>query len=242
MAIRLGMHHFCGKSAVIFDLTGTLIDFGGRVPFNAVRQTVQYIDPYHIKGYISGDDVNQFRNLCNVYDINYVPVFTGSVNKMADMLHDVDIIDGAGEVIDRLKRQDIKVGIVSNYGKELTNIVIDKLYQNRIYYDAIIPRDYVMVPPPAPWQLYHCMEHLNEVADNCIYIGDTHINVIEGYHAKIDTACVVDSSAEMGHTFDDFIEMLDEPKETNRFNKLRKINFDNLAKYYCNNLEELFHK
>lgn len=208
---KLTMQHFCGKSAVIFNLTGVLIDRNSRIPFIATKSASRQIDPYHIRRYITGDDINQFRHLANFYRIkDYAKFFTKAVNGMADRLHYVDIVPGVGNLIETLRQQNIRIGIVSNYGKELTNITINKLRKERIHYDVIINRDSVMVPPPAPWQLYRCMESLNTFPDYCMYISTN--NSIDGYYAKVDTACI---------------------------GKNNSLRIQQNSKYYCDNLEEL---
>jgi beta-phosphoglucomutase-like phosphatase (HAD superfamily) len=191
MATKLTMQHFCGKSAVIFNLTGVLIDKGSRIPYIATKSASRQIDPYHIRHYITGDDINQFRHLANLYSIkDYAKFFTKAVNGMADRLHYVDVVPGVSNLIETLRQQNIRIGIVSNYGKELTNIAINKLHKEKMHYDVIINRDNVMVPPPAPWQLYRCMEMFNTYPDYCMYISASNIGNLEGYYAKVDTASI----------------------------------------------------
>jgi len=211
---KLTIQHFCGKSAVIFNLTGTLIDINSRIPFDATKSASRQIESYHIRHYINGDDINQFNHLEKFYRIkDYAKFFTKAVNGMADKLQSVNVIPGAGELIETLRQQNIRIGVVSNYGKELTNIAIRKLHKEKIHYDVIINRDNVMVPPPAPWQLYRCMESLNTFPEYCIYICPPHIvNVIEGNNAKVDTACI---------------------------GKSNNIRIQQNSKYYCDNLEDL---
>lgn len=211
---KLTMQHFCGKSAVIFNLTGVIIDINSRIPFIATKSTARHIDPYHIRHYITGDDINQFRHLANFYRIrDYAKFFTQAVNGMADRLQYVNVVPGASELIETLRQQNIRIGIVSNYGKELTNIAINKLCKEKIHYDVIINRDNVMVPPPAPWQLYRCMEMINTFPEYCMYICSSNIgNVIEGNNAKVDTACI---------------------------GKSNSLRIQQNSKYHCDNLEDL---
>jgi beta-phosphoglucomutase-like phosphatase (HAD superfamily) len=241
MAIRLTMNRFCNKTAVIFDLTGTLIDFGGRIPFTSTKKAAPQINMYHIKKSITGDDINEYHHLCKFYQIkDYAKVFTKSCNHMADMLHNVDVIPGIAEFMDTLKQQNIRIGVVSNYGKELTQIAKAKLDKEKIPYDVIVNRHNVMLPPPAPWLLMRCMEQLNVYPDYTMYIGDTYLNMLEGYYAKVDTTYMIESSVESntlhGTTYVDF-RILDMPREL-KYKQILNKNY-HIAKYYCDNIEDL---
>ncbi len=90
--------------------------------------------------------------------------------------------DGVIEMLINLKKQGYKTAIVSN---KLDAAVkeLDKLYFKDLFDCAI------GAPPnakkPNPYSVMECMKNLNVTADECIYIGDTDVDLETAHNAGL---------------------------------------------------------
>ena len=250
MLSKIALSKICSKSLIVFDLTGTLFDFGAMIPFIATKNNLQvrcnqYSD-WHIRRTIDSDDINQYKTLCKLYNISdFQKLFIDSSNNMIDLLEDDNYFKptpGAIKLTHIIKNLGIKIGIISNYSSVMTPIIKEHLNFHDFKYDNIISRDATTFGPPTPWLLYRSMEKNNTYPLFTLYVGDTYNNVLEGFNAKVDTLTILDSSNEMGYSFDEFNNFNFEIKEHKRFIKINNINKYNNAKYYCNNLQEICDK
>lgn len=103
---------------------------------------------------------------------------------------------GVVEMLEKLKEMGYKTAIVSNK-LDVAVKELDKLYFNGLFDDAI------GAPPhakkPDPYSVYECMKNLKVRPEECIYIGDTDVDLETAHNAGLK--CIGVSWGFRGHEF-----------------------------------------
>ncbi|MCM3748075.1 HAD family hydrolase [Paenibacillus pasadenensis] len=89
------------------------------------------------------------------------------------------VMDGAIELLEQLKLEQIKLGLITNGSVHSQNSKIDQV-QLRSYFDAIIVSDEVQLKKPDPKIFELALERLGVSAASSIYVGDHPRNDITG--------------------------------------------------------------
>lgn len=87
--------------------------------------------------------------------------------------------------------------------------------------------------------LYNIANRLNVPTNKCIKVGESHLNILEGKLAKIDTINVIDSSNDMAmdeQIFDDTCELIKNCKRTDVINNL--INYP-MPKFFISSVADI---
>lgn len=92
--------------------------------------------------------------------------------------------DGVRELLDHCRAGGVRCAVVSNKPMEQTEVVIAKLFR---------PDDFAYVygqrepyaPKPAPECVYHIMDTLGVTADECLYVGDTDVDMLTARNAGL---------------------------------------------------------
>ena len=187
--------------ACIFDLDGTLADtldsiayFGnsaleecrypaidrekyrylvGKGSERLMRGMLQEVSP---KGYTE-DDVMMLRKIYeNLYE--------------QDPMHFVDQYTGMEEVLRELKEHGIKLAVLSNKPHNITSRLITMLYSPDMF-DICYGQRFNVERKPSPVGALQIAKELGVEPKNCLYIGDTDIDMQTGEAAGMDTVGVL---------------------------------------------------
>jgi len=218
-------------TTVIFDWAGTLVDYGcfapavvfvkafkkkgiditveqARLPMGLEKKehirtickmdevSAQWKQKYDSE--ITENDINEIYNYFIPMQLNILPEYS-------------EIIPGALETIDFLKKKDIKIGSTTGYNTTMMNIVIEESRKRGLEVDSLICADEVPGGRPYPWMVYKNAISLQEFPlDTFVKVGDTVPDILEGVNAGAWSIGVVKSGNEMGKTHAQVLEMNEE--------------------------------
>jgi phosphonoacetaldehyde hydrolase len=236
---------------IIFDLSGVLIDFGIHVPVIATSRVFNYHGIYipekHIRQNIgiNGTNLeNHIKQLCHQNNCKrkFDSIYTDYQNELVILNSSSEFtspINGAAKTTNLLRQLGYKIGITTFYNKNVFSVIEKSLKLNDIVYDNVICHNEVILGKPEPYMLYKMINKLNLPAGKCIKVGESHLNMIEGLNAKMDTINVIDSSNLMGmdeQIFDDSCEAIKNIKRMETINKL--INYP-MPKYFISTVGDI---
>jgi len=210
--------------AVIFDWAGTIIDFG------CIAPTQVFIEVFRRKdilvsidearapmGLAKKDHVRELFRLESVQK-QWIAEFgrTPSETDIEEMYAELEPalalivknysepIPGAVELIDRLKKQGVKVGTTTGYVSEMMNNILPLAYAKGLMPDSVVNSSEVIAGRPAPWMIYRNCEKMNVFPLNqMVKIGDTVADIQEGINAGMWTIGLTKSGNEVGLSLDD---------------------------------------
>lgn len=159
--------------ALIFDVDGTLIDTELAM-LNSLQRTlleeknkiVSHDEIRFILG-IPGKDALRKMNLEPV-DALY-QIWSDAV---LDFFHDVTVFDGIQEALVSLKKQEIKLGIVTSKTKVSMRAEFKQFHLTK-FFTNIIDADDTEKHKPDPQPLEQSLKNLKVKAERAIYIGDS---------------------------------------------------------------------
>ena len=85
---------------------------------------------------------------------------------------------GMPELIDQLKSMNIKVSVVTNKNQLMAEKVVNKLYGDR--FDSILGKQAGIPPKPDPTAALMAMDKLGVKPAQCIFLGDSRMDVLTG--------------------------------------------------------------
>jgi phosphonoacetaldehyde hydrolase len=235
-------------SAFIFDLSGVLVDFGVHAPVIAMCRAFSnngiYIPEKNIKPYIETNQQNHIKALCNFNKCpdKFETIYDDYMNELVVLNYSSEFttpLNGVVKVTNMLKDKGYKVGITTFYNKNVFNVINKNLKKHGVHYDTVVCNNDVILGKPEPFMLYKIMDRFKVPAKKCIKIGESHLNMIEGVNAKVDTINVIDSSNNMGmdeQIFDDSCETI---KNIKRMEVLDSLMDYPEPKYFITSIEEI---
>jgi phosphonoacetaldehyde hydrolase len=235
-------------SAVIFDLSGVLIDFGMHVPVMAISRSFMnngiYVPEKNIRPYIGTNQEHHIKILCDLNKCSnkFEDIYIDYQNELVYLNHASELtapINGAVAATNRLKELGYKIGITTFYNKNVFSVINKSLKKNGIVYDYVVCNNDVILGKPEPFMLYKMINKLKVPVSKCVKIGESHLNIFEGLKAKIDTINVIDSSSNMGmdeQIFDDSCNTIKNIKRIGVINDL--INYP-MPKYFITSVDDI---
>lgn len=89
--------------------------------------------------------------------------------------------EGVVELIDNIKSKGIAVAVVTNKAQEMAEKVVLKLYGGR--FDLILGKRDGVPPKPDPTSALMAMRELNAKPSECIFVGDSKMDVMAGVNS-----------------------------------------------------------
>lgn len=222
---------------VVFDLAGTLLDFGCQAPagafVEAFRQrgvTVSLREARgpmglhkkdHIRAMLRTDAVAEKWKAAAKRDWAEADVeaLYGLVTPMqvaAAKVH-CELVPQALDCFHAMKAMNLKIAVSTGYFREAAEICFEALERQGFTPDFRIGADEVPAGRPAPWMIFRCMEALNVYPPSTVVkIGDTVVDVHDGLNAGAWSLAVIDSSSEMGLPAAEFAALTLEERTTRR--------------------------
>lgn len=128
----------------------------------------------------NADTPENFEKVCRVYDENYE----------ADPLYDTDAYDGIRDLLSELKRRGVKTGVCTNKPDNVAQDVIRKIFGDGVF-DAVCGVIDGFPTKPDPYNALRITEKLAITPDECVFIGDTNVDILTGKNAKMTTIGVL---------------------------------------------------
>lgn len=175
----------------IFDFDYTLADSSRGIVycFNQVLEKHGFndISDEMIKRTIGMTLQNSFKVLTGENDSDKISNYVKEYVKTADgcMTDNTVLFPETAEVLETLKENGVKLGIVSTKYRYRIKEVLDREFEGDLI-DVIVGGEDVTTHKPSPEGLLLAIEKLNSKPDNCLYIGDSTIDAETAQVAGVD--------------------------------------------------------
>lgn len=187
------------KQLAIFDLDGTLANTLTSITY-CMNRTLK---EYGISGF-SEDDYRYFvgngasvlvkKALAAAGDAElslYEEVFhTYTRNFAEDCMYQVKPYPGIPELLENLKKQGIKIAVLSNKPHANTVMVVETLF-GKNYFDAVQGQTEEIPRKPDPAGIYHLEKLFSVSGKDVLYVGDSSVDMDTGKAAGVMTAGVL---------------------------------------------------
>ncbi len=176
--------------AVLFDFDNTIIHSN----LDYVKASIITAKKFGIKlnttkisrmmGMSVGDIIKKLLPKITKEEFNKLIKYREKIYKEISTNKKVKTIDGIENLLKFLKKNKIKIGIVSSSSRKGINLNIKKTKLKK-YFDIIIASDDTKKHKPNPDPLILAMKKLKLKPKDCIYIGDSKFDMISAKNAKI---------------------------------------------------------
>lgn len=183
----------------IFDLDGTVLDTVRSIAhFGNTALKMNGIEPIETEEYkyLAGKGaanlVRGMLNFKNCYtDALYQKVFRDyNAAYDANVTYKTTVFEGLLEVLDSIKAQGIRIAIVSNKPDFATRTVVNAIYGEN-YFDFVTGQVPGVALKPDPTTVLSVMERFGATREECLYIGDTSVDMQTGKNAGMYTVGVL---------------------------------------------------
>ena len=184
---------------MIFDLDGTVLDTVTTIAHfcnTALEKFNLKTFPVNDYKYFAGEGAKKLTK--NILDAQnaYTPelhqalfdFYMESYDKAPAYL--TSIFDGLYETLEKIKKEGIKIAIVSNKPHFATVSVTEELYGKDFFHLIFGQRENIPLKPN-PQAVFEVMDYFKVKKEECIYIGDTKTDMKTGKNAGIFTVGVL---------------------------------------------------
>lgn len=185
--------------AVIFDLDGTLTDTLESMAV-AGNKTLEYVGlkPHSVEKYKyfvgDGADILVRRFLKAAGDtecVNFNKAYDAYMRQFAlDCTYKVKIYDGIEEMLNKLREKGMKLAVLSNKPHLRAVEVIDNFFEKNIF-DIVQGHIQGKAKKPNPNEALEIARKLGVEPCECIYVGDTDVDMQTGKNAGMFTVGVL---------------------------------------------------
>lgn len=182
----------------IFDLDGTLINtiYALNKTINLTLKEFGYgpIDEAHTKIFV-GDGYKEFvkraltycgdEKLAHLHEA--LPLYCKNFEE--NCLYRIEAYEGMKELLDWLKKQGIKIAVLTNKANAQAVTNIETVY-GKGYFDLITGEQPGMKRKPDPEGAWYTARTLGVRPEECLYFGDTNTDMKTGMAAGMDTVGV----------------------------------------------------
>lgn len=184
--------------ACIFDLDGTIAD--------TIETIAYFANQALIKFNLKTIQTNRYRYLVGngaknlVYSMldeikephsSFEKVYT-EYNKLyeADFIYKTKIYDGVLEVLQNIKYSGIKCAVLSNKPDNVVRQVVNSLF-GADFFDVCYGQREGVSKKPDPYMAMQIAKELDVSPKECLYFGDTDVDMLTGKNADMDTVGVL---------------------------------------------------
>ena len=223
-----------GVQAVIFDISGTTLDYGSRGPVMAFVElfgrhgvTVTHEEARrpmgthkrdHIWAMLSDSSIAERWGKANgkkpapelmdsLYE-EFTPL------QMEVLKRHCDVIPGVPAVVKELRTRGIKIANTTGFDSWMMTDLIKLAARGGYEPDLWVCPDQVGKGRPAPWMIMHAARKLEVYPlRTFVKVGDTTADVAEGHAAGVWIVSVIHSGNEVGHSQDELAKMADDVRK-----------------------------
>lgn len=185
------------KKLVVFDLDGTLVDsifdLGNAVNFALEKHNLPLhpmSDYYTFVGNGMEDLVRRSMGDKGADDKLYLKVrkdFDEHYNAHSN--DNTVAYEGVTELLENLKSKGIKTAVLTNKAQEYVGAILDKCFQNHKF-DLYFGQRQGVMRKPHPQAFELLLKELNVCKEDCLYIGDSEVDVKTARNARVDLVAV----------------------------------------------------
>ncbi|HTK06832.1 MAG TPA: phosphonoacetaldehyde hydrolase [Ktedonobacteraceae bacterium] len=247
--------------AVIFDWSGTMVDFGSLAPVQVFSElfathgvTLSAAEVRAPMGMLKRDHIRALLEMERVaaawQSVHGAPANEQTIDALNAELEQhmpsvaaryVKPIPGAVEALQRLRARSIRIGSTTGYTRETMNAVRPAAREMGIEVEALSTSSSSEVPAgrPAPWMIYrNCMELGIYPPSAVVKVGDTLQDIYEGKNAGAWAIGVVIGSSLLGLSEEAFAR-LDAVERERCIGEVRETFFQAGAHDVIDSLDEL---
>ena len=185
------------KKTVIFDLDGTLLDtledlaYAGNAVLTEYDFPIHSIDKY--KYFVgdgmrvlierilpSGSTPEQIQDCCSAFERIYDTCWARKTMPYS----------GIVEMLKRLKNERVRLAVLSNKPHQFTTVCVNRFFPEE-YFDLVFGQREHVKKKPDPAGALEIAEKLNVQPSDCIYVGDTAVDMQTGKGAGMFTVGVL---------------------------------------------------
>jgi len=246
-------------NGVIFDWSGTAIDFGSMAPAIAFSDIFKKfridVSMEKIRSYMGLPKIDHIKKLLETKEIkeqweilykrspteeDIKELYHLFTEVLMDLLPQYSKpIDGVVELVNALKKEKIKIGSTTGYSREMMKVVLDESKKYGYCPDCIVTPDEVPAGRPFPWMCYLNMIKLEIFpAETVIKVGDTISDITEGVSAGMWSVGIIKGSNELGLS-EEMIDGLSKNELFKKYEEIRKKFLESGAHYVLYDISEL---
>jgi len=186
--------------ACIFDLDGTLANTLNSIAYfaNGALTACGYstieVEKYR---YLVGNGADKLvRRMLNTVTDSYTEDEVNHLRKTYDTLYESDSMylvtgyDGIQKLLEALKRSNMKLAVLSNKPHNVTEEVVRSLFGNDVF-DLCYGQRPQVERKPSPQGALLIAKELGITPEQCLYIGDTNVDMRTGEAAGMNTVGVL---------------------------------------------------
>lgn len=177
--------------AIIFDLDGTLLntldDIANACNYALKECNLKTYEVNKYKKFVGDGKYKLIERIISKED--YTEELFNKVLKLYDDYYEAHMVDltkpyeGIVELLDKLKRLDIKVAVVSNKHHELTTEMVKKYFRNKV--DLVFGQRPNVEAKPNPETVFEVMREFGVEKNECVYIGDSNVDMLTAKNAGL---------------------------------------------------------
>lgn len=107
----------------------------------------------------------------------------------ANCTYHVTPYDGVEEMLGRLKESGIRLGVLSNKPHQQTVKVVREIFGEDIF-DCVQGQQETVARKPDPAGVFRLMEKMQVTEEECLYVGDSEVDIRTGRNAGVKTVSV----------------------------------------------------
>ena len=179
------------KKGCIFDLDGTLVDSLFDLALSCNKVLENHGLPIHEVSAYNRFVGNGIRKLVeralgeNHQDILEECLSEFSIIYDQCCLENTNPYPGMKELIDQLYDEGYKLAIVTNKPHHLAVKIVEYVFPNRFI--SILGQQDLYPTKPNPQSTHLALMAMKLSKDDCVFIGDSDVDIETGYHANMDT-------------------------------------------------------
>lgn len=188
------MNGILTKKACIFDLDGTLVDSYADIgdAVNLILQEFGF-EKHPLDNYLDwiGNGLTNLIRLSlpedNAFDETQFKEFVSAVaaEYKKNCTHKTYIYDGIPKVLDCLRKNSVKICVLSNKPDALTQYIVEH-YFGKWKFDFVMGYQELFPKKPAVESTYHILNQIKVKPEDCIFIGDSIFDLETARNAKMD--------------------------------------------------------
>jgi phosphonoacetaldehyde hydrolase len=224
-----------GVRAVIFDVSGTVIDYGSRGPVVAfvelfanhgvtvseqeVRRPMgahkkdhlwaMLTEPAICERWVKANGEQPTREMLEkLYE--EMPAMMKEAVK-----HHSDVIPGVSGVVQELRSRGIKIANTTGFDADMMHDLKKQAAEEGYSPDCWVTPDLVGEGRPFPWMAFYAARHLGAFpVSTFVKVGDTKIDVAEGHNAGMWTVSIVRTGNEVGLSKEQLESLLPQERDS----------------------------
>jgi phosphonoacetaldehyde hydrolase len=206
---------------VIFDWAGTIVDFGCMAPVKALTQLFAghgvALTPEEVRAPMGSAKREHIADLLAIPAVAArwqaatghppaeadVEVLYAAFPSALDQVVATSgtLIQGTTEAATALRARGVKIGSCTGYTRQMMEPILCSAQAQGFIPDAVVCVDEVPAGRPAPWMCFHNAQVLEIYPmEALVKVGDTPLDILEGWHAGMWTVGVAMSGNEVGLT------------------------------------------